>query len=135
MKTELTNKNLSNPFNEARKVRVKFNFPLASPTYDPSIALKKAKEEKSFLPFEAQSQVDINTTSNFYEAGKIYEVDEDFYKKFAEKKVETFNGVFGKYSHKELKFTKRPVVPYMIKVDSDGDYIDRDDKDLDLYPS
>ena len=47
MKTELTNKNLSNPFNEARKVRVKFNFPLASPTYDPSIALKKAKEEKS----------------------------------------------------------------------------------------
>lgn len=119
---------------EAKKVRVKFNFPVASPNYDSSVALKRAKEEKSYIPFEAQSHIDLNTVSNFYEAGQTYDVSEDFYTRFAERKVETFNSNFGNFTGKSVNLIKRPIVPYLIKIDSEGNYVNPLDRDVDLYP-
>jgi len=137
MKQEVT---IKDPFSaqeptlkEARKVRVKFNFPLASPKFDSSIALKKAKEEKSYIAFELQNHIDMSTLSNFYEAGKVYEVSEDFYNKFAERRVRTTNPLFGKFEGSMKKFAVRPVVPYMLKVDADGVLLNPMDRDLDLY--
>ena len=123
----------TSPKNEAKKVRVKFNFPLASPNFDPTLSLKKAKEEKSYIAFELQTHIDLSTYANFYEAGKIYEVTEEFYNKFFEKKVETYNPLFGKFQGTAQKLAKRPVVPYMIKVDADGNYLNPLDRDLDIH--
>ena len=135
MKQEIT---IKDPFTtqdlrDVKKVRVKFNFPLASPTFDSSIALKKAKEEKSGIAFDLQTSIDMNTAANFYEAGKVYEVPEDFYKKFSEKRVRTTNPLFGKFEGNMKKFAVRPVVPFMLKVDADGVLLNPMDQELDLY--
>jgi len=133
----MSSTNVKDPFTESKKeikkVRVKFNFPLSSQTFDPSIALKKAKEEKSYIAFDLQSHIDINTVSNFYEAGKVYEVSEEFYNKFSERKVETYNKNFGNFQGKAQKFAKRPTVPYLIKVDAEDNYLNQMDRELDLY--
>jgi hypothetical protein len=119
--------------NEARTVKVKFNFPLASPSYEPSVATQKAKEEKSGIAFDMQLHIDLNTHTNFYEAGKVYDVTEEFYNKFAERRVETSSPVFGAFSGKELKFIKRPLIPYLLKVDEDGELLNPMDRELDLF--
>src|SRR6185312_13221316 len=126
MKSDMT---IKDPFkvSEAKTVKVKFNFPLASPSFDPSVALKKAKEEKSGIAFDLQMHI------NFYEAGKIYDVPEEFYNKFSERTVETYNSNFGNFTGKSVKYTKRPVVPYLLKVDANGELLDPMQRELDLY--
>lgn len=116
-------------------VKVKFNFSLASSQYDPSICLKKAREEKSYVAFEQQNHIDINTVSNFYEAGKIYDVPEEFYTKFCGRSVETYNSFFGKFEGKAQKLAKRPIVPYLLRVDEKGNLLDPMQQKLDLYPT
>ncbi len=114
-------------------VKVKFNFSLSSPQYDPSMGLKKAKEEKSYIAFELQNHIDINTSANFYDAGKVYDVPLEFYNKFLGKTVETYNAFFGKFEGKSQKFAQRPKVPFMLKVDENGELLDPMQHKLDLY--
>ncbi len=117
------------------EVKVKFNFPLASNNYDTSVSLKRAKEEKSYVAFELQNHIDLNTSANFYEAGKIYDVPEEFYNRFSGRTVETYNPFFGKFEGKAKKFAERPKVPYLLKVDSKGCLLDPMQQKLDLYPA
>lgn len=118
---------------ESKKVKVKFNFPLQTSKFDSSLALKKAKEEKSYIAFELQTHIDLNTYDNFYEAGRIYDVSEEFYNKYVGRTVETYNPFFGKFEGKAKKFAERPKVPYMLKVDLDGNLLNPMEQKLDLY--
>lgn len=118
---------------QERKVRVKFNFSLAQPKFDSSIAMKKAKEEKSYIAFELQNHIDLMTYDNFYAAGNIYDVSEEFYDKFVGRTVETYNPLFGNFQGKSKKLVERPKVPYMLKVDSEGNLLDPMQHKLDLY--
>ncbi len=119
--------------NIKKEVKVKFNFPLMSSNYDSSIAVKKAKEEKSHIAFEQQLHMDLKTVSNFYEAGKIYAVSEEFYNKFKGRTVETYSKFFGKIENQTKKLAKRPKLPYMLKVDENGNLLDPMEHTLDLY--
>src|ERR1017187_10241124 len=92
---------IDNPFSdklvdkEPKEVKVKFNFPLMNPKFDFSLALKKAKEEKSVTAFEMQSRIDFNQTTSMYEAGKTYDVPLHFYQKFIDRTVEVSNPLRG----------------------------------------
>lgn len=116
-----------------RKIKVKFNFSLAQPKFDTTIAMKRAKEEKSHIAFELQSHIDLMTLDNFYAAGNIYDVSEEFYDKFVGRTVETYNPLFGNFQGKSKKLVERPKVPYMLKVDSEGNLLDPMQFKLDLY--
>lgn len=118
---------------ESKEVKVKFNFPLQNPKYDFSLAMKKAKEEKSYVAFEMQSNIDNMTLSSVYAAGQIYDVSAEFYEKFANRTVETFNPLFGNFQGKAKEFVKRPKIPYMLKVDSEGNVLNPMESKLDLY--
>lgn len=117
-----------------KMVKVKFNFSLSSPKYDSSIALKKAKEEKSYIGYELQTTIDFNTVDNFYLAGKIYDVSEEYYNKFATKIVETYNPIFGSFQGKAIDFIQRLKVPYMLRLDENEVYLNPMEEKLDLYP-
>jgi|SRR5271165_577915 len=123
------------PKKESKEVKVKFNFPLQNPKYDFSLAMKKAKEEKSYVAFEMQNHIDNMTVSSVYAAGQIYDVPSEFYEKFSNKTVETFNPLFGNFQGKAREFIKRPRVPYMLKVDEIGNPLDPMEVKLDLYPN
>ncbi len=114
-------------------IKVKFNFPLASNYYDSSLSLQKAREEKSYVAFELQNHIDLNTTTNFYEAGKVYDVPVTFYNKFSARTVETYGKYFGKIDAQTKKLAERPKVPYMLKVDELGNLLDPMQQKLDLY--
>ena len=121
------------PKKESKEVKVKFNFPLQNPKHDFSIAMKKAKEEKSYVAFEMQNHIDNMTVSSVYMAGKVYDVPMEFYEKFLGRTVETSNPIFGNFQGKALEFVKRPKLPYMIKVDNEGNPLDPMEIKLDLY--
>lgn len=121
--------------NQDKKVRVKFNFHLARPNFDSSFALKRAKEEKSYIAFELQNHIDLMTLDNFYQAGKIYEVSEEFYNRFLGREVETYNPLFGNFQGKSKKLADRKKVPYMLKVDPEGNLLDRMQFNVDIYAS
>lgn len=139
MVTEFIDNKVKNPFitakKESKEIRVKFNFPLMNPEYDFSQAMKKAKEEKSYIAFEMQSTIDFNLTSSVYCAGKVYNVPLDFYEKFSCRTVQTTNPLFGSFQGKATHLIKRPNIPYMIKVDDSDNYINSLDEKLDLYPA
>lgn len=124
---------LDSPKETNKTFKVKFNFSLSSPKYDSSFAVKKAREEKSHIAFELQNHIDLMTFDNFYEAGKVYDVPEEFFNKFAGREVETYNPLFGNFQGKSAKFSKRPKVPYMLKVDETGCVLDPMQRSLDIY--
>lgn len=117
-----------------KKVKVKFNFALLNPEYDHTQALKKAREEKSFIPYNVQKNIDFAMANSTYDAGKIYEISEEFYEKWSEKTVETYNSLFGAFQGAAIEHIKRPKVPYVIKVDDFGNPVDPMQAKLDLYP-
>lgn len=119
---------------QERKIKVKFNFSLAQPKFDSSIALKKAKEEKSYIAFELQNHIDLMTVDNYYTAGNIYDVSEEFYDKFVGRTVETYNPLFGNFQGNSRKLIERPKVPFMLKVDQEGNLLDPMQFKVDLFP-
>lgn len=118
------------------KVRVKFNFSLLNPSYDHGQALRKAKEEKSIIAYNVQKTIDFSMNDSVYKAGEIYEVSEEFFNKWSQRRVETYNSLFGAYQGEALKLIQRPKIPYVIKVDDEGKATEFEviKDNLDLYP-
>lgn len=115
-------------------VRAKFNFAQMNPKYDAQRALKMAKEEKSHIVYTAQRAIDYAMVDFVYEAGKVYDIPEDLFNKLSNKTVETYNPLFGSFQGQSLSLIDRPEIPYILKVDNDGNLLNPMDQKLDLYP-
>lgn len=127
--------NVTSTDSTLNKVRVKFNFPLINSDYDHGLALRKAKEEKSFIPYNMQKTIDFAMSGSTYNAGEIYEVSEEFFEQWSQKFVETYNPIFGAFQGSAIEFTKRLKLPYIIKVDIMGNVLDPMQHKLDIYPT
>ena len=120
---------------ESKKlVKVKFNFPMANPKYDFTKALRIAKEEKSWIAYNTQLNIDLAMNDSVFHAGSIYEISSDLFEKLSERTVETYNPLFGAFQGQALEMIKRPKIPFVLKVDSKGELLDPHQEKLDLYP-
>jgi hypothetical protein len=115
-------------------IKVKFNFAQMNPTYDFAEASKLAKKEKSYLAYTSQRAIDYAMADSIYEAGRIYDISEELFNKLSTKTVETYNPLFGSFQGQALELIERPEIPYVLRVDEQGNLINPIDIKLDLFP-